>query len=304
VTVCLRACRLIRRLRESERAQRELLSNLSHEFRTPLNIAHGYVNLLLEDAFGGPAGSGPERTAAVEQNVRDLSAVVDNVLEHTRMDAGAAALSLGGVDIAPILAELERLAGPLLRDKPVSFSCTPTPSSRSSSPTRRKLRTILRNLLSNAVKFTREGTIDVGVSHVGDDVVIAVRDSGIGIAAAQLESLFDPFRQGDGSSTREYGGLGIGLALSRQYARLLGGDLTVESALGTGSTFTLTIPAVLGISTLGTPISVPRAARHRRGGSTGGSNDPAVGVGRRRLGDAHPRALPAGVSVRIVISGD
>jgi hypothetical protein len=109
------------------------------------------------------------------------------------------------------------------------------------------------------VKFTREGTIDVRVSHVGDDLVIAVRDSGIGIAATQLESLFDPFRQGDGSSTREYGGLGIGLALSRQYARLLGGDLTVESTLGTGSTFTLRIPAVLGVSTLGTPVPVARA---------------------------------------------
>jgi signal transduction histidine kinase len=259
VTVCLRACRLIRRLRESERAQRELLSNLSHEFRTPLNIAHGYVNLLLEDAFGGLPPAAQDALRAVEQNVRDLSAVVDNVLEHTRMDAGVAELSLGGVDIAPILAELERLAGPLLRDKPVSFSVHADPELPVIESDAQKLRTILRNLLSNAVKFTREGTIDVRVSHVGDDLVIAVRYSGIGIAAAKLESLFDPFRQGDGSSTREYGGLGIGLALSRQYARLLGGDLAVESTLGTGSTFTLTIPALLGISTLGTPVSVPRA---------------------------------------------
>jgi len=260
VTVCLRASRLIRRLRESERAQRELLSNLSHEFRTPLNIAHGYVNLLLEDAFGDLPAAAQNALRAVEQNVRDLSTVVDNVLEHTRMDAGAAALSLGGVDIAPILAELERLAGPLLRDRPVSFSVHADGELPVIESDAQKLRTILRNLLSNAVKFTREGSIELRVSHVGDDVVIAVRDSGIGIAAAQLESLFDPFRQGDGSSTREYGGLGIGLALSRQYARLLGGDLTVESALGTGSTFTLTIPAVLGISTLGTPVPVARAS--------------------------------------------
>jgi signal transduction histidine kinase len=258
VTVCLRACRLIRRLRESDRAQRELLSNLSHEFRTPLNIAHGYVNLLLEDAFGGLPAAARDALRTVEQNVRDLSAVIDNVLEHTRMDAGAAELSLGGVDVAPILAELERLAGPLLRDKPVSFSVRADPELPVIESDARKLRTILRNLLSNAVKFTREGSIDVRVRHVGDDVVIAVRDSGVGIAADQLESLFDPFRQGDGSSTRVYGGLGIGLALSRQYARLLGGDLTVESTLGAGSTFTLTIPAVLGISTLGTPVPVPR----------------------------------------------
>jgi signal transduction histidine kinase len=257
VTVCLRACRLIRRLRESERTQRELLSNLSHEFRTPLNVAHGYANLLLEGAFGGLPTAAQGALRAVEENVRGLSAVVDNVLEHTRMNAGAAELSLGGVDIAPILAELERLAGPLLQDKPVSFSVHADPELPVIESDAQKLRTILRNLLSNAVKFTRRGTIDVRVSHVGDDVVIAVRDSGIGIAAAQLESLFEPFRQGDGSSTREYGGLGIGLALSRQYARLLGGDLTVESTLGMGSSFTLTIPAVVGISTLGTPVPAP-----------------------------------------------
>src|SRR5262249_22687407 len=110
-----------------------------------------------------------------------------------------------------------------------------------------------RNLLSNAAKFTRRGSIDVRAGRIGDGLVITVRDTGIGIATAQLESLFEPFRQGDGSTTREHGGLGIGLALSRQYARLMGGDLSVASALGDGSTFTLTIPCVSGITTLDAP---------------------------------------------------
>jgi signal transduction histidine kinase len=257
VTVCLRAYRLIRRLRERERTQRDLLSNLSHEFRTPLNIAHGYVNLLLEAAFGTlpHAAQGPLR--AVEQNMRELSDVIDNVLEHTRVESGAAELSLGGVDVAPLLGELARLAGPLLKDKPVKFSVHVEPELPIIQSDTQKLRTILRNLLSNAVKFTRRGTIEVRVRRSGGDLVVTVCDTGIGIAPAQLESLFDPFRQGDGSSTREYGGLGIGLALSRQYARLLGGDLTVESGLGKGSTFTLTIPGVSGVSTLGVPSEPP-----------------------------------------------
>ena len=260
VTVCLRACRLIRRLRERERSQHELLSNLSHEFRTPLNIAHGYVQLLLDDAFGAVPAAAQNALRALEQNVRELADVIDNVLDHTRLQA-AAELSLGGVDVTPLLAELARLAGPLLRDKPVTFAVHAEPELPVIESDAQKLRTILRNLLSNAVKFTREGAIDVRVRHTGDAVVIAVSDSGIGIAATQLESLFDPYRQGDGSSTREHGGLGIGLALSRQYARLLGGDLTVESTLSAGSTFTLTIPAVPGIRTLDTPAAAPPPPR-------------------------------------------
>jgi signal transduction histidine kinase len=275
VTVCLRACRLIRRLRERERSQHELLSNLSHEFRTPLNIAHGYVQLLLDDAFGAVPAAAQDALRALEQNVRELADVIDNVLDHSRLAAGAAELSLGGVDVTPLLAELGRLAGPLLRDKPVAFTVHAEPELPVIESDAQKLRTILRNLLSNAVKFTREGAIDVRVRHTGDAVVIAVSDSGIGIAATQLESLFDPYRQGDGSSTREHGGLGIGLALSRQYARLLGGNLTVESTLGVGSTFTLTIPAVPGILTLDTLVAPP-APPHRpeRAAAVNGSTEP------------------------------
>jgi len=272
VTVCLRACRLIRRLRERERSQHELLSNLSHEFRTPLNIAHGYVQLLLDDAFGAVPAAAQNALRALEQNVRELADVIDNVLDHTRLQA-AAELSLGGVDVTPLLAELARLAGPLLRDKPVTFAVHAEPELPVIESDAQKLRTILRNLLSNAVKFTREGAIDVRVRHTGDAVVIAVSDSGIGIAATQLESLFDPYRQGDGSSTREHGGLGIGLALSRQYARLLGGDLTVESTLGAGSTFTLTIPAVPGIRTLDTPAAAPPPPRPQAVSPGNGSTD-------------------------------
>ena len=272
VTVCLRACRLIRRLRERERSQHELLSNLSHEFRTPLNIAHGYVQLLLDDAFGAVPAAAQNALRALEQNVRELADVIDNVLDHTRLQA-AAELSLGGVDVTPLLAELARLAGPLLRDKPVTFAVHAEPELPVIESDAQKLRTILRNLLSNAVKFTHEGAIDVRVRHTGDAVVIAVSDSGIGIAATQLESLFDPYRQGDGSSTREHGGLGIGLALSRQYARLLGGDLTVESTLGAGSTFTLTIPAVPGIRTLDTPAAAPPPPRPQAVSPGNGSTD-------------------------------
>lgn len=269
VTVCLRAHRLIRQLGERERVQRELLSNLSHEFRAPLNIVLGYASLLLEQTFGAlpPAACAPLR--AVEQNARELSDVVDNVLEHTRLEAGIAEVSLGGVDIGPLLGEIERLGGTLLQQKPVSLAVHVDPELPIVESDAQKLRTILRNLFSNAVKFTRQGAIDVRAVRRADDLVITVRDTGVGIGKPQLDALFEPFRQGDGSSTRRHGGLGIGLALSRKYARLLGGDLTVESELERGTTVTLVIPGVSGVTSLA-------VQRQPRSSSCAGAPPPAI----------------------------
>jgi signal transduction histidine kinase len=290
VTVCLRACRLIRRLRERERTQRELLSNLSHEFRAPLNVVHGYASLLLEQAFGAfsPAALAPLR--AIERGVRELSDVIDNVLEHTCLEAGTAELSLGCVDIGPLLGELERLGGALLQHKPVSLSVYVDPELPIVESDAAKLRTILRNLFSNAVKFTPQGVIEVRAIRRSTDLVISVRDTGIGIAKAQVDILFEPFRQGDGSSTRRHGGLGLGLALSRQYARLLGGDLTVESEPGRGTTFTLTVPGVAGVTSLApsAPNRVdtpPRATFHLASPAFPGASALQPGVLPRWLGD-------------------
>lgn len=281
VTVCLRAYRLIRHLRERERAQTELISNLSHEFRTPLSIVHGYVSLLLDRAFGPFPVAAQTPLRAVEENVRNLAGIIENVIAHTRLDAGAAELSLGGVDVGPLVEEMERLGHLLLDQKPVTLSFHldgGLPVVRSDGE---KLRTILRNLLSNAAKFTSEGTIEVRVTRSGDDLAISVRDTGIGIAPEHLASLFEPFRPGDGSSTRRHGGLGLGLALSRQYARLLGGDLTVESEHGRGSTFTLIVPAISGIVSAPVPGTPAPSEDH--------CDAMPVGTARRSAGAEAPR---------------
>src|SRR5262245_39302789 len=253
VTVCLRACRLIRRLRAREKAQTEFVTNLSHEFRTPLNVVHGYVTLFLERAFGVFPLAAEEPLKAVERTVRELAGLIENVLENARLEAGAAELTLGCVDVAPLMWEVERLARRLIDQKPLGLSIHVAADLPLVQSDAQKLRTILRNLLSNAVKFTSEGEIGIAIARSGDGLEITVRDTGIGIAPEQLSTIFEPFRQGDGSSTRRHGGMGIGLALSRQYARLLGGDLTVTSRPGTGSTFVLTIPGVPGVATVTTP---------------------------------------------------
>jgi signal transduction histidine kinase len=165
VTVCLRASRLIRRLRQRERAQGELISNLSHEFRTPLSVTHGYVELLLEEEFGPMPGAAQVPLRAMDQKVRELCHIIDNVLEHVRLEAGAAELSLGGVDLGPLFGELRRLAGPLLQQKPVTLSIDVDAELPIVQSDGEKLRTILRNLLSNAVKFTDSGSIAVQATH-------------------------------------------------------------------------------------------------------------------------------------------
>jgi signal transduction histidine kinase len=174
------------------------------------------------------------------------------VLEHVRLEAGTAELSLGGVDLGPVLGELRRLAGPLLQQKPVTLSIEVDAELPIVESDGEKLRTILRNLLSNAVKFTDQGTIVVQARHHGEMLVVTVSDTGIGIPSDKLEAIFEPFRQGDGSSTRRHGGLGLGLALSRQYARLLGGDLTVASQPGRGTVVTLAVPAMAGLISIAT----------------------------------------------------
>jgi signal transduction histidine kinase len=197
----------------------------------------------------------------MEQKVRELCDIIDNVLEHVRLEAGAAELSLGGVDLGPVLGELRRLAGPLLQQKPVTLSIDVDSELPIVQSDGEKLRTILRNLLSNAVKFTDSGSITVQATHRGEMLVITVRDTGTGIPADQLDGIFEPFRQGDGSSTRRHGGLGLGLALSRQYARKLGGDLTVASQPGKGTIVTLTIPAVTGFISIAASDDAPTPAR-------------------------------------------
>ncbi|MGH7894450.1 MAG: ATP-binding response regulator [Candidatus Binatia bacterium] len=266
VTVCLRTYRLIRRLREREKAQAELITNVSHEFRTPVNVIHGYVSLFLDQAFGAFPLAAEAPLRAVEKTVRELAGLVENVLEHARLEAGGAEVTLGCVDIGPLSQEMERLGRLLLDKKPIALSICVDADLPVVHSDVQKLRTILRNLLSNAAKFTREGEITVTIARRGEDLEITVRDTGAGVSPAQLPALFEPFRQGDGSSTRQHGGIGIGLALSRQYARLLGGDLTVESIPGSGSTFTLRIPGVPGIASVSTRVvdgpSVRTVATH------------------------------------------
>jgi signal transduction histidine kinase len=244
VDVALKAHRMITELRNRERLQSEIVANCSHEFRTPLNIIGGYCELLRSGDFGAiPAAAEPPLTAIADAT-RTLLELVTDFLGYAKLEAGVTDARQHTLDVAAFAAELQRLGELLLEDKPVRFTVdlARAPATVTTDPV--KLRTILRNLVGNAAKFTGEGEIALSVLAERDGATrFAVRDTGCGIRPEHLGMIFEPFRQADGSMTRRYGGVGLGLALARKMARLLGGDLEVESEPNVGSTFVLRLPA-------------------------------------------------------------
>jgi signal transduction histidine kinase len=244
IDVALRSHDLISGLRERERLQNELVANCSHEFRTPLNIISGYAELLSEGELGPVSGEAASALRAIRRATDGLAELVGDFLSYARAEARVLAVHRQPVATEELAAELARLGTVLLEDKPVTFGVdvSAAPPSVSTDPV--KVRTVLRNLVTNAVKFTASGAITLAVTADGERVRFSVHDTGIGISPADQEIVFEPFRQADGSMSRQYGGVGLGLALSRKLARLLGGDVVVESSLGAGSTFTLVLPIV------------------------------------------------------------
>jgi len=247
VDVALKAHRTLQRLEERERLQAELVANVSHEFRTPLNVIGGYAELLADGAFGALQPEAIEVLERVQGACRELSDLVSDFLRYARVQAGVESVGAEPIDLPELAEELVRLGVVLVGDqKTVAVEAALEDGVARASSDAVKLRTILRNLISNAAKFTAAGSIHISFTRAGaDGLVVRVADSGTGIAPEDLDLIFEPFRQVDGSTTRAHGGIGLGLALSRKLARILGGTLGVESTVGKGSTFTLTLPGAL-----------------------------------------------------------
>jgi signal transduction histidine kinase len=201
----------------------------------------------------------PEQRTALERiqrSQRHLLGLIAGVLDYSRVEAGAATYRLVDVPVGEAVAEAESLVAPQLRAKGLGYAWSGAPPGLRVRADREKLQQILLNLLGNAVKFTdardgAPGRIEVacsveeggaGSEPAGDRVRLHVGDTGAGIAAEELERIFEPFVQADQRLTRAHAGVGLGLAISRDLARGMGGDLTAESTPGTGSTFTLTLP--------------------------------------------------------------
>jgi PAS domain S-box-containing protein len=233
--------------RELERANRlksEFLASMSHELRTPINALLGYAALLLDRVYGDLGTQQEQALDRMRAAARHLLELINDILDLAKIEAGKMPVHLEEVSLASLLEDVGRQVEPLLREKPVEY--------RSQAPEGRvmlftdvtKVRQILLNLLSNAAKFTHEGSVEL-VSRVDEGakrIVFEVRDTGIGIRPQDLAAIWEDFRQVDQSRTREYGGTGLGLSITRKLVQRLDGDVDVQSRLGEGSTFIVTLP--------------------------------------------------------------
>ena len=230
-------------LQRANEYKSEFLANMSHELRTPLNSTLILAKLLADNKDGNLTDTQVKFAQTISSAGNDLLTLINDVLDLSRIEAGKVDLATEKINIADMLESLDKMFQPLANQKKLRFSASSAPGapdSIESDPQR--LGQILRNLLSNALKFTEKGEVALQVSNVDGRVAFSVRDTGVGIPPDQQEVIFEAFRQADGSIHRKFGGTGLGLSISKDLARLLGGAITVTSALGEGSVFTLTLP--------------------------------------------------------------
>lgn len=226
---------------EARRLKTEMLANVSHELRTPLNAILGYAEII-ETIEGLHEGERAEMNARILANAVTLTCAVNNLLEYSSVVAGEAALRRGRVSLHELFEEIEPWVGRLIDDKPVRFRWDVDPRIPLIETDRGKLRQSLLNLLANAAKFTSHGEIRLSAATSPDGVEIAVSDTGVGMTAAEQTVVFEDFRQVEGSTTRPFGGMGLGLTLVRRFSELLGGTVEIESAPAKGTRVSLRLP--------------------------------------------------------------
>jgi len=231
---------------EANRAKSEFLANMSHELRTPMNAILGYSEMLMEEAEYLEQTDFIPDLKKINQAGTHLLALINDILDLSKIEAGRMDLFAEDIDIGMLIDEVTATARPLMDKNHNRMEVVRDNYLGAAFQDLTKLRQSLFNLVSNAAKFTHEGTITLNAARTqknGQDwLIFAIRDTGIGIPADKLEAVFEEFTQADGSTTRDYGGTGLGLSISRRICQLLGGNITVQSQPGKGSTFTIEIP--------------------------------------------------------------
>jgi PAS domain S-box-containing protein len=234
---------------EASRAKSTFLANMSHELRTPLNAIIGYSEMLQEDAEELGLPEFVADLKKIQTAGKHLLSIINDVLDLSKIEAGKMEIYPEVFAVAPVIQEVCDAMKPLMQRNENTFHllCDPNLGVMETDVTR--LRQCLWNLLGNACKFTRGGTVTLTVKRFqqenGEWLEFAVSDTGIGMTSEQVSRLFQAFSQGDSSTTRKYGGTGLGLAITKRLCTLMGGQITVSSQLGEGSTFRLLLPAVM-----------------------------------------------------------
>ncbi|MEK8095448.1 response regulator [Methylocystis sp. IM3] len=228
---------------EASKTKSAFLANMSHELRTPLNAIIGYSEMLQEDALDKGDEEPIEDLKKIESAGRHLLGLINDILDLSKIEAGKMEVFIERVEIAPLVREVASIVQPLAdkNGNRLELSCQEDIGGFLSDET--KVKQCLLNLMSNANKFTSQGTVALSVERDADAcVVFRVSDTGLGMSEEQLGRLFQAFTQADASTTKRFGGTGLGLAITKHFCTALGGDISVESAPGAGSTFTIRLP--------------------------------------------------------------
>ena len=232
-------------------AKSQFLANVSHELRTPLNAIIGYSEMVQEELEDLGQTTLVSDLTKIQTAGRHLLALINDVLDLSKIEAGRMDLYLETFEIASLVQEVVSTVQPLVERKANRLVVeVPSPAGAMHADLT-KVRQILLNLLSNACKFTERGTITLTLSRDrrdtsgGETVALSVADTGIGITPTQMTRLFEAFSQAEASTTSKYGGTGLGLAITKRFSHMMGGNVTVESQPGRGSTFTVRLPSVV-----------------------------------------------------------
>ncbi|MGF6884534.1 signal transduction histidine kinase/HAMP domain-containing protein/DNA-binding response OmpR family regulator [Nocardia sp. GAS34] len=221
----------------------EFLANMSHELRTPLTSLLILAGVLAQNASRNLTEKQVEFAKVIQSAGKDLQQLIDDILDLSKVEAGKMDIHTEPVPLRQLLDYVQTTFRPLTTQKGLQFDVVVEPDAPAQLETdEQRLRQVLRNLLSNAVKFTETGTVRLTVRRFDEHIAFSVSDTGIGIAEQNLETIFAAFQQADGTTSRRYAGTGLGLSISRQVANLLGGEISAESQIGVGSTFTLYLP--------------------------------------------------------------
>lgn len=251
----------------ANKAKSEFLATMSHELRTPLNAIGGHVALLAMGLHGVVTEEQKISLARIDRNQRHLLGVINDILNLSRIEAGKVDYRMTSVSLRDVVEGLAPMIMPQLAEKSLAYRVALDESLPLVRADREKLEQVVLNLLSNSVKFTPRGgsiVVDALVSDSEDDTVyLRVSDTGVGIPTEKLEAVFDPFTQVDASHSRAGQGTGLGLSISRDLARGMGGDLHVRSTVGTGSTFTVSLPVAVGLTPEAPEAPLPTARAHR-----------------------------------------
>jgi predicted ATPase/signal transduction histidine kinase len=230
----------------ANRAKSDFLANMSHELRTPLNAILGYTELILDHVYGEVSDQTREALERVDKNGRHLLDLINDVLDLSKIEAGGFTLSINEYSMVELVRSVMSTVEPLGAEKNLALGVSLPSDLPIGRGNEQRITQVLLNLIGNAIKFTDAGEISVDVTVSGENFVVSVSDTGIGISEADQEKIFKEFQRVDNSATRETGGTGLGLAIAKRMIEMQGGHMWVQSTLEKGSTFSFSLPIDVG----------------------------------------------------------